>query len=71
VKFLFIVAEKAEHSITILCRCGRVTRSGFHAWQRRPESMHARQDRRLRVLVHARRLMRAITDTGVHAFTRI
>jgi putative transposase len=53
VRFRFIVAEKAEHSITILCRCLRVTRSGFYAWQRRPESTHARHDRRLRVLVHA------------------
>jgi putative transposase len=49
----FIVVEKAEHSVTILCRCLRVTRSGFYAWQRRPESTHARHDRRLRVLVHA------------------
>jgi transposase InsO family protein len=43
--------EKAEHSITILCRCVCVTRSGFYAWQRRPESTHARDDRRLKVLV--------------------
>jgi len=28
-----------------------VTRSGFYAWQRRPESTHARDDRRLKVLV--------------------
>jgi len=53
VRFRFIVAEKAEHSITILCRCLRVTRSGFYAWQRRPESTHARDDRRLKVLVRA------------------
>jgi putative transposase len=53
VRFRFIVAEKAEHSITILCRCLRVTRSGFYAWQRRPESAHARDDRRLKVLVRA------------------
>jgi putative transposase len=52
VRFRFIVAEKATHSITILCRCLRVTRSGFYAWQRRPESTHARDDRRLKVLVH-------------------
>jgi putative transposase len=51
VRFRFIVAEKAEHSVTILCRCLRVTRSGFYAWQRRPESTHARDDRRLKVLV--------------------
>ena len=50
-RFRFIVAEKAEHSITILCRCLHVTRSGFYAWQRRPESTHARDDRRLKVLV--------------------
>ena len=45
--------EKAEHSITILCRCLCVTRSGFYAWRRRPESTHARDDRRLKVLVRA------------------
>jgi putative transposase len=53
VRFRFIVVEKAEHSITILCRCLHVTRSGFYAWQRRPESTHARDDRRLKVLVRA------------------
>jgi putative transposase len=51
VRFRFIVVEKAEHSVTILCRCLRVTRSGFYAWQRRPESTHTRDDRRLKVLV--------------------
>ncbi len=43
--------EKATHSITRLCRCLRVTRSGFYAWRARPESTHARDDRRLKVLV--------------------
>jgi putative transposase len=51
VRFRFIAVEKADHSITILCRCLRVTRSGFYAWQHRPESTHARDDRRLKVLV--------------------
>ena len=50
-RFRFIVVEKAEHTVTILCRCLRVTRSGFYAWQRRQESTHARDDRRLKVLV--------------------
>ena len=52
-KFTFIAAKKAEHTVTILCRCLRVTRSGFYAWQARPESLHARNDRRLKVLVRA------------------
>jgi transposase InsO family protein len=53
VRFRFIAAEKAHHSLTVLCRCLRVTRSGFYAWRRRPESAHAQQDRRLKVLVRA------------------
>jgi putative transposase len=51
VRFRFIAVEKADHSITILCRCLHVTRSGFYAWQHRPESTHARDDRRLKMLV--------------------
>jgi putative transposase len=31
----------------------QVTRSGFYAWQRRPESAHVRRDRHLRVRVRA------------------
>ena len=52
-RFTFIAAKKAEHTVTILCRCLCVTRSGFYAWQARPESLHARDDRRLKVLVRA------------------
>jgi len=53
VRFTFIAAKKAEHTVSILCRCLRVTRSGFYAWRRRPESTHASRDRQLRVLVQA------------------
>ena len=52
-RFTFIAAKKAEHTVSILCRCLRVTRSGFYAWRRRPESTHASRDRQLRVLVQA------------------
>lgn len=52
-KFRFIAAEKAHHSLSLLCRCMRVTRSGFYAWRHRPESAHAQRDRRLKVLVQA------------------
>jgi putative transposase len=51
VRFRFVAAEKAHHSISLLCRCLRVTRSGFYAWQRRPESARTAQDRRLKILV--------------------
>lgn len=52
-RFTFIAAEKAQHSVTILCRCLRVTRSGYYAWRTRPDSAHAQRDRRLKVLVQA------------------
>lgn len=50
-RFRFIAAEKATYAVATLCRCLRVTRSGFYAWQRRPESAHATRDRHLKVLV--------------------
>jgi len=53
VRFAFIAAKKAEHTVSLLCRCLRLTRSGFYAWRRRPESIHTTTDRRLRVLVRA------------------
>jgi len=52
-RFRFIAVEKARHTITILCRCLAVTRSGFYAWQHRAESTRSRDDRRLTVLVQA------------------
>ena len=52
-RFRFIAAEKARHSLSLLCRCLRVTRSGFHAWRKRPESTKAQCDRRLKVLIRA------------------
>jgi putative transposase len=45
--------ERARHTVTILCRCLRVTPSGFYAWRRRPESHHTVEDRRLTVKVRA------------------
>ena len=52
-RFAFIAAEKAQHSVAILCRCLRVTRSGFYAWQCRGESAHAQRDRQLLVSIRA------------------
>jgi putative transposase len=53
VRFRFIATEKAHHSLSLLCRCLRVTRSGFYAWRGRPESPRTQRDRQLKVLVRA------------------
>ena len=45
--FGFIAAKKAEHPIKTMCRVLGVSRSGFHAWQRRGRSARWREDERL------------------------
>lgn len=52
-RFAFIAAKKAEHTITILCRCMRVTRSGFYAWLGRGLSARAQRDLVLRTKLRA------------------
>ena len=52
-RFAFIAAKKAEHRVTILCRCMRVTRSGFYAWLRRGLSARAQRDLVLRTKLRA------------------
>ena len=52
-RFAFIAAEKARHSVTILCRCLDVTRSGFYAWLARGLSARARRDLVLRTKLRA------------------
>jgi len=51
VRFAFIDAEKAQHTIGALCRTLRVSRSGYYAWKQRPLSRHTREDARLAALV--------------------
>jgi transposase InsO family protein len=51
VKFALIDAEKAHYPVAAMCAWLRVSRAGFYAWRKRPESPHAVEDRRLRVLV--------------------
>jgi putative transposase len=45
--YRFVAAEKASHSIAIMCRVLEVSRSGYHAWVRRPPSPRALEDARL------------------------
>ncbi len=52
-KFAWIAVEKAYFRVVALCRNLGVQPSGFYAWQIRPESTHAREDRRLKALVQA------------------
>ena len=52
-RFGFIAAEKAHYSLSRLCRCLQVTRSGFAAWVKRPPSARARRDAALKVQVRA------------------
>jgi putative transposase len=52
-RFAFIDAEKANHSVTILCRCLRVTRSGFYAWTQRGLSARGQRDVVLRTKLRA------------------
>ena len=52
-KFAWIQTEKATYPVAKLCRWLEVTPSGFYAWRTRPESTHARDDRRLKILVRA------------------
>jgi transposase InsO family protein len=51
VKFAFIRAEKASYPIAALCRVLGVSRSGFHAWHRRPQAARVGADALLAVQV--------------------
>lgn len=52
-RFVYIAAKKAEHTVTILCRCMRVARSGFYAWVKRGLSARAQRDLILRTKLRA------------------
>jgi len=58
-KFDFIAAEKAKHSVTRLCKMLRVSRGGYYASRKRTPSKRALEDARLGTLVvQAHRLSR-------------
>ena len=75
--FRFIAAEKANHSISLMCKLLGVSRSGFHGWERRPPSDRALADawlveritrihRESRGTYGARRIHAVLRQQGVH-----
>jgi putative transposase len=50
-RYRFIAAEKAHHSVVLLCRVLSVAKSAFYAWQHQQPSAHARTDEHLTDLI--------------------
>jgi putative transposase len=58
-RFVFIDAEKAHYSVSMLCRVMQVSRSGYYAWRTRGPSCRATRDAELSTVI-----------TAVHAKSR-
>jgi putative transposase len=71
-RYRFIEAEKAAFPVAGLCQVLKVSRSGFYAWQARPESPRVQANRRLAVKIAAlhRASRRTYGSPRVHAALR-
>lgn len=67
-RFAFILVEKAHYPIAVLCRVMQVSRSGFHAWRKRPPSRRDVLDRKLliEITVSFERSRKAYGSPRVH-----
>jgi transposase InsO family protein len=72
VKFAFVDAEKANHSVSCMCRVLGLSRAGYYAWLRRLPSPRSRRDTQLSVLVHEAhvRSRRTYGSPRIHADLR-
>ncbi len=52
-KYVCIENHSGQFPVTMMCRLLEVSRSGFYAWRRRPESQMVRRNRRLLVKIKA------------------
>jgi putative transposase len=71
--FGFIAARKTEHSVKTMCRVLGVSRSGYHAWERRPPSLRAREDAALTEQIGQihQRSLKTYGSPRVHAELRL
>jgi len=53
VRFAFIATKRADFPVALLCRTLEVSRSGFYAWEKRPQAARSLQDQSLRLEIAA------------------
>lgn len=67
-KYAFIRAHASEYPITRLCGVLEVSKAGYYAWRKRPQSRRARADLRLKVKIRSvhRKSRRSYGSPRVH-----
>jgi len=65
----FVEAEKANHSVSTMCRTLKVSKSGYYGWRERPPSQRAKADAVLREQIERIPIGRAGEPTALPAST--